>query len=187
MKRKFVIPYLHTYWNRLFSTDTNWTELYFLINKVLIDNRVKQYRYKLIHNIIATNDNLFKWRIAMSPNCTTCGSIETMQHFFIECNCISNFWTHILNILEQCGVSKPFNNLKCLILGYKIDFRECNLLNVLLSYIGFSIYKGYYISERRSKPIDITKLLRSELHFLTKYYKKHKIPCQLLLKFLEQL
>ena len=107
----------------------------------------------------------------MSPNCTICGTLETMQHFFIECNCISSFWTHILNILVHCGVSKPLNNIKYLILGYKTDFKECNLLNVLLSYIGFSIYKGYYISERRSKHFDISKLLRSELLVLTKYYK----------------
>jgi flagellar biosynthesis/type III secretory pathway chaperone len=187
VKRKFVTPYLHTYWNSLFNTDTNWTNLYLFINKALIDNRVKQYRYKLIHNIIATNENLFKWRISTSPNCITCGSIETLQHFFIDCNYISNFWTHILNTLEHCGVANPLNKLKYIILGYKIYFKECNLLNVLLSYIGFAIYKGYYISERRSKLIDITKLLRSELLVITNYYKKHNIPYQLLRKFLEQL
>jgi len=47
-----------------------------------MDNRFTQYRYKLLHRIIATNENLFTWKLSNSPCCNFCNEMETVDHFF---------------------------------------------------------------------------------------------------------
>ena len=55
VKRKFDIPYIHEYWSRFFNRQIHWEHVYFFIHKTLLDNRVKQFRFKRIHRIIANN------------------------------------------------------------------------------------------------------------------------------------
>ena len=62
-------PYLKTYWNDLLNiNDINWNHVYKRVNH-LYNNR---FRYKLLNNIINTNENLYKWRIITSPCCCCC-------------------------------------------------------------------------------------------------------------------
>ena len=49
IKHNFQKPYVHNFWKRYFDIETNWQQLYHFLNYILIDNRVKQVRFKLIH------------------------------------------------------------------------------------------------------------------------------------------
>jgi hypothetical protein len=40
--------------------------------------------------------------------------------------------------------------LKHIVLGYKIDVKNYLALNILITVVGFSIYKSYYISEQKT-------------------------------------
>ena len=75
VKRKFDIPYIHEYWSRFFNRQIHWEHVYFFIHKTLLDNRVKQFRFKRIHRIIANNENLFKWKIFGNPLCHHCSEV----------------------------------------------------------------------------------------------------------------
>jgi hypothetical protein len=44
--------------------------------------------------------------------------------------------------------------LKHIVLGYKIDEKNYLALNLLITVVGFSIYKSYYVSEQKTKYID---------------------------------
>ena len=41
--------------------------------------------------------------------------------------------------------------LNHIVLGYKIDDKNYLALNFLITVVGFSIYKSYYISEQKTK------------------------------------
>ena len=43
-----------------------------------------------------------------------------------------------------------------LIIGYNIYFVDYNIVNIILSYIGFVIYNAHFCSERKTKPYNIT-------------------------------
>ena len=47
-------------------------------------NNIKAFKYKLIHDIIVTNQNLYNWKITDSPNCLVCKCIEDYEHFFLN-------------------------------------------------------------------------------------------------------
>jgi len=85
IKHNFQKPYVHIFWKRYFDIETDWQQLYHFLNYILIDNRVKQFRFKLIHRIIATKENLFTWKISDTPLCNSCGDIDTVEHFLLHC------------------------------------------------------------------------------------------------------
>ena len=75
----------------------------------LVDNRIKQFRYKLIHNIIATNEILFTWKTNHSPYCHCCNELETLEHCYIGLTIYkSYFWSE--RITKLCNISKQMTD-----------------------------------------------------------------------------
>jgi hypothetical protein len=56
--------------------------------------------------------------------------------------------------------------LKHIVLGYKIDDKNYLALNFLITVLGFSIHKSYYISEQK------TKYIKVYIIFVNEYIKR---------------
>ena len=54
-------------------------------------------------------------------------------------------------------------SLKHLVLGYKIFDKVYFDFNYILTILGYSIYKSYYVSEQKTKAIDVYSLFVREL------------------------
>jgi hypothetical protein len=52
--------------------------------------------------------------------------------------------------------------LKHIVLGYKIDDKNYHALNFLITVVAFSIYKSYYISEQKTKYINVYRIFANE-------------------------
>ena len=52
--------------------------------------------------------------------------------------------------------------LKHIVLGYKIDDKNYLALKMLITVVGFSIYKSYYISEQKTKYINVYRIFVNE-------------------------
>ena len=146
-------PYVHTYWNTYFNTIINWENVYKALHS-LNDNRVKQFKFKLINKIVPSKEIRFTWNIAQTPLCNSCNKIESYEHLFIECQEITNFWKKVTEMFTYCGISTNMKRLKNIVIGYKVNNQEYTVVNEILAITGFSIYKTYFISETRSKKID---------------------------------
>jgi hypothetical protein len=48
--------------------------------------------------------------------------------------------------------------LNHIVLGYKIDDTNYLALNILITVVGFTIYKSYYVSEQKTKYIDVHRI-----------------------------
>lgn len=186
IKLKFEPPYMHNAWENKFKCTINWNALYSLINDVFVDNRVKQLRIKIIHKIVANNENLFLWKLVDSPLCKHCNEFETNDHFFIECSYIRNFWITIHNIFKKCGISRTFGMYE-IVIGYKIMYKFYQEINILLSHVTFAIYKSYMMSERRTKPVNMLLTLYDDLFTLEKYYQKKAHNVTIVTKFIKEL
>jgi len=64
IQTQFQKPYIHNVWIKKIKNNVNWENMYYFLNCSLVDNRIKQYRYKLLHRIIAIN----KLRISNADN-----------------------------------------------------------------------------------------------------------------------
>ena len=55
---------------------------YFIFN-YLRENKLKVFRWKLLHFIISTNKLLLKWKIMTNSLCNLCNTVEAYSHYFM--------------------------------------------------------------------------------------------------------
>ena len=87
-------PYIHAFWSNSFDVDINWSVLYHSFLFSCPDHRIKAFKYKLIHNIIPTRENLHKWRILDSPECLHCNTKDNYLHFLYRLSVYICFGIH---------------------------------------------------------------------------------------------
>ena len=57
--------------------------------------------FKILHNILFTNNKLFIFKMIDSPLCTLCNNEEeTVFHLFIDCPEINSFWKRLIDKLN---------------------------------------------------------------------------------------
>mgnify|MGYP007024877117 FL=1 len=72
-------------------------------------------------------------------------------------------------------------NLKDIVIGYKITDREYIGFNIILTLIGFAIYKSYYVSDQRNKSTNVFNLFKVELdEYLRSYNLQEYTTVQVL-------
>ena len=69
----------------------NITDLYEFIFKILLENKLKIFRWKLLQFIIPTKSHLFKWKISTDSLCNVCKVEEDYDHFFMSCKYLDIF------------------------------------------------------------------------------------------------
>ena len=67
----------------------------------------------------------------------------------------------IQQILKRSNI-EHFVTLKHIVFGYKIFDKDYFDFNYILTILGFSIYKGYYASEQKTKQVGIYSLFVRE-------------------------
>ena len=78
-------------------------------------------------------------------------------------------------------------DLKHIVLGYKFIYKEYIGINIIIKLIGFCNFKSYVISEKRTTPYNIVKLLKYELFILCTYLKKKNIYIGFITSFNDKL
>ena len=96
-------------------------------------------------------------------------------------------WRIIKNLFSKHKLGVHILTLKNLVTGYKIK-EEYDDINYLLTMIGFSIYKSYYVSNQRREICDIINILVREIKFKLFYEKNdHYIIRKILRTVLQEL
>ena len=187
ISKTFTKPYIHKYWEEKVNFTVNWDSVYYIINSIIPDNRIKQFRFKLIHKILPTNENLFTWKILDSPRCMHCNGNDTLEHFFITCPYLKSFWTTLSLAFRQIGIHNSMQSINRIAIGYKTQYKQYHDVNNILSYIGFCIYKSHMISEKRTKFVNILNIFQDETSILIKFYEHSKMSHSLLYDFLNSI
>ncbi len=100
----------------------------------------------------------------------------------MKCPYVNIFWKIINNIFNKLGIGKQLNMYE-IVIGYKVQYKEFQDINLILSQIAYSIYKSYMKSERRSKVINMLQILYFDLLTLETYFNSKKAPRQTIIKF----
>ena len=115
------------------------------------------FRWKLFHFIIPNKVLLSKWIIVGNSLCNFCKLDEYYSHYFITCTFLKEFWTQFQNLKKGLGIGNTIT-LKHIVLGNKTDGENYLALFFFIAVVKFSIYKSYYISEQKTKYIDVYKI-----------------------------
>ncbi|KAH3883935.1 hypothetical protein DPMN_007905 [Dreissena polymorpha] len=120
-------------WQVLFGeNELNWKHIFTMPYKATIESTLRNFQYKYIHRIIATNKYLFKCKLSNSNLCDFCSeNIETIEHLFWECKHIQPIWNQLISFLEQhqlnvklsfLNVSFGINSLKSIDCNNIVNF-----------------------------------------------------------------
>ena len=84
------LPKFQIKWQSIFQEhELNWKDIFIMSYKTTIDITLRNFQFKYLHRIIATNKYLFKCKLSNSNLCDFCDeNIETIEHLFWECKYI---------------------------------------------------------------------------------------------------
>ena len=67
----------------------NWNAIY---SFPFIVTKIREFQYKVLNNIVFTNEKLFKFKILDSPLCSFCKrEVESLEHLFYYCDVTKTF------------------------------------------------------------------------------------------------
>ena len=82
-------PIAYTKWETCLKdrmhTLTCITQTLFFTFKYLELNKLKIFKWKLIHFILSCNELLKQWRIVHNSDCLVCKEKENYKHFYFDC------------------------------------------------------------------------------------------------------
>ena len=129
----------------------------------LKENKLKIFRWKLLHFILPCKQLLYQWKIENTPLCDTCHIIDDYEHYFISCKSLDSFWNDVKILLEKLRIGIHILSLKNLVFGYKIEDEYYNSINYFLTILLFTIYKSHYVSKQKENHINVLQLFKIEL------------------------
>ena len=118
----------------------NITDLYEFIFKLLLENKLKIFRWKLLQFIIPTKSHLFKWKISTDSLCNVCKVEEDYDHFFMSCKYLHMLWNKINDMRKKI---KFENNIRLqhLVFEYNIFDKEYFHINNYLQFTNLIMYQ----------------------------------------------
>ena len=89
---------------------------------------IKKYCQKFYRWLFPSSDQLCS--ILSEGKYFFCNELETIEHFFINCNYLDDVWLRVTNTFKSCGMSKVVRSLQYLVIGYKTWIIEYKWINV---------------------------------------------------------
>ena len=111
------------------------------------EERLRLLQWKILHNIYPTNILLQKMKIRDNNQCSLCGEVDYIEHFFWRCKKLYNFWKNVNHhIFLKTGIHITLNETDVLF-GYKVhDQKVINIkiINHILLIAKMTISKYRY-------------------------------------------
>ena len=98
--KKTEIPFAESFWHRKFSSVFD-KRIWLLPFQCTNETRLRILQWKILHNIYPTSILLKKMKIKKSDLCVSCNTLDTIDHFFFECDSIKNVWKEIGKMITK--------------------------------------------------------------------------------------
>ena len=134
----------------LYSYYIDWRHVLNFKLKKIKENQVKQFNFKLLHSVLPFKDNLFKWKIAPDIVCKYCNKPESLLHILLKCCQVIVFWKRIHSLVLNLFKHDISIDEQLIVIGINTDDSEFMLINVLIIYAQYAIYKIYILNTHLS-------------------------------------
>ena len=89
-----------------FFADFDWDAINIIPYECTSDTYLQSIQYKIIHRYFPCKYQLNTWNVEDSNKCTYCLEIDTLSHYFVECESVCGFWNSLkawfLRTFEFC-------------------------------------------------------------------------------------
>ena len=170
LTKKSITRYNEKFWKRKLNVDIS--KHYMCANNATKESRLRLLHFKIMHNIYPTNILLCKMNVRPNNLCNNCQVPDFIEHFFVECQLIRDFWRHVINYIKS-SVNVTFNlSTRDILLG--VEKSEHRYLSKKeLNYINFIILLGKLcVSKFKYGEIqNINLIFELEINLRQKYLK----------------
>ena len=128
--------------------------------------RLQSFHYKLLNRIFPCNSNLYKWGIANSSSCASCGNIDTIEHHLYYCHAVLQFWKSLeqwVNNVFEVYIPLKITDIIFGIVHLKTQDNLIPTLNYLIIYAKWFVY----ISKKDSKELSFIRFQKYMKHILS--------------------
>ena len=116
----------------------NWNDIYSLFFIVTIETKIREFQYKVLNNIVFTNEKMCKFKMTDSPFCSCCKrEVESLEHLLYYCDMTKTFWEAFCSWLGEFKInSHPFSMTEILfgVLDVQDDWIILNNLILIAKY-----------------------------------------------------
>ena len=124
----------------------------------LLPRQCRDFNWKLFHGQINTESRLQRMSLSDGKCKICCVHVENLDHLLYECEGVVKIWEEIHNIVITAFNINLTIDLLCVLAGVLEDYKECKLINVLLSITRWEIWKRRNTNRYENVliPIDVT-------------------------------
>ena len=120
----------------------DWKKIYSLPFVVTIETKIREFQYKLLNDIVFTNEKLFRFKMIDSPLCSFCKKdVESLEHLLFHCNFVESFWKTFTSWLTNQNITLETLTLVNILFGVYNEDEDNIILNHLILMAKFHIYK----------------------------------------------
>ena len=116
--------------------NTTW-KICFERNLVQVkENKLREFNFKVMYNLLPVKRNLYKWRISEDATCITCQVDEDITHALVTCRLNKNFWKYITWLIK-----KVFHKHVNINIDFLIKNNENDETDDLITLAFWTVYK----------------------------------------------
>ena len=133
--------------------------------------KISEFNYKVLHNLLVTGYILSKWNKNISPECLSCGVIDTPEHLLFQCNRVKTIWNKVGTLL------KVDLSWKHIVIGLHEEAeKDINTVrNNILSIIAYSIYISWVKCDDSKCTYKFVNIDKNVKNYLNHYYYMYDI------------
>ena len=145
-KNKFI-PTCIKKWSEIFPEImvTSWKDTFIRTFNFSRETKLQSFQYRILHRTIPCRKKLFEQKIVDSSDCLICGEQDNLQHFFVTCDYVKQFWMMLKTWLyENLGYVLQIS-IRNILFGLVGEGEIGTVLNYVL------LHAKYYINTNRLK------------------------------------
>lgn len=145
------------------SSHDYWAEIYKRPYRNARDPKLQAFQFKVVHRTLPCNKFLCNLRIRPTDSCTFCQSPDTIEHFLLHCPQTKVFWLKLCDWLEREADIQLTVSTRALLFGVPDDAPNARLVNFLLLFVKFYIYRQKLFHSGSFSTIHLLRELRTRL------------------------
>ena len=149
-----VRPPIEEKWEEMLNSteQIDWKVIWSFNLQAMKENKISEFNFKLLHNLLPNRYNLFKWKLCNNPLCLYDDQLHDNLHLFVKCKHTRLFWLKFGDIIRKLyNVNFSFDKF-VLIEGYNLKnkiFKSLNFLGVKIIYAKYAVYLTFMQAENR--------------------------------------